>query len=72
MNSINREFGTVMLGEKSVADLVVSEGWAKVICCVEVNYFKFFVIFFALDVLTLLLAGQGTDPAEGRGKSLSC
>ncbi|XP_051119159.1 ribonuclease TUDOR 2-like [Andrographis paniculata] len=28
--SINREFGTVMLGEKNVALLVVAAGWAKV------------------------------------------
>ncbi|KAK1568612.1 hypothetical protein Q3G72_026715 [Acer saccharum] len=28
--SINREFGTVILGDKNVAMLVVSDGWAKV------------------------------------------
>ncbi|KAG9447344.1 hypothetical protein H6P81_013472 [Aristolochia fimbriata] len=28
--SINREFGSVFLGDKNVAQLVVSEGWAKV------------------------------------------
>ena len=28
--SIGREFGSVFLGEKNVALLVVSEGWAKV------------------------------------------
>jgi staphylococcal nuclease domain-containing protein 1 len=28
--SIAREFGTVFLGDKNVAMLVVSQGWAKV------------------------------------------
>lgn len=28
--SINREFGTVFLGDKNVAMLVVAAGWAKV------------------------------------------
>lgn len=28
--SIGREFGSVFLGDKNVAMLVVSEGWAKV------------------------------------------
>lgn len=28
--SINRDFGTVFLGDKNVAMLVVSAGWAKV------------------------------------------
>lgn len=28
--SINRDFGTVFLGDKNVAMLVVSGGWAKV------------------------------------------
>jgi len=35
--SINREFGTVFHGDKNVALLVVSQGWAKV---------DFFVIYF--------------------------
>lgn len=30
--SIGREFGSVFLGDKNVAMLVVAEGWAKVIC----------------------------------------
>lgn len=30
--SINRDFGTVFLGDKNVAMLVVSQGWAKVDC----------------------------------------
>lgn len=29
--SIGREFGSVFLGDKNLAALVVSEGWAKVI-----------------------------------------
>lgn len=29
--SIGREFGSVFLGDKNVAQLVVSEGWAKVL-----------------------------------------
>lgn len=29
--SIGREFGSVFLGDKNVAMLVVSEGWAKVL-----------------------------------------
>jgi endonuclease YncB( thermonuclease family) len=32
--SIAREFGTVFLGDKNVAMLVVSQGWAKVEYCV--------------------------------------
>lgn len=28
--SINRDFGTVFLGDKNVGMLVVGEGWAKV------------------------------------------
>lgn len=31
--SINREFGSVFLGDKNVAVLVVAEGWAKVFYC---------------------------------------
>ena len=30
--SIGREFGSVFIGDKNVALLVVSEGWAKVMC----------------------------------------
>lgn len=30
--SINRDFGTVFIGDKNVAMLVVSAGWAKVDC----------------------------------------
>lgn len=28
--SIGREFGSVFLGDKNVAELIVSQGWAKV------------------------------------------
>lgn len=31
--SINRDFGTVFVGDKNVAVLVVSQGWAKVKHC---------------------------------------
>lgn len=30
--AINREFGSVFLGDKNVALLVVAAGWAKVFC----------------------------------------
>lgn len=33
--SIGREFGSVFLGDKNVAIQVVSEGWAKVIICID-------------------------------------
>lgn len=35
MPSIGREFGSVFLGDKNIAALVVSEGWAKVRCFLE-------------------------------------
>lgn len=36
--SIGREFGSVFLGDKNVALLVVSEGWAKV-CYIYIDFF---------------------------------
>lgn len=37
MPSINREFGTVILGGQNVAYDVVADGWAKVRECVAVH-----------------------------------
>lgn len=45
MPSIGREFGSVFLGDKNIAALVVSEGWAKVCtflsCAKVVHFFNF-------------------------------
>lgn len=35
--SIGREFGSVFIGDKNVALLVVSEGWAKVMSLFFIN-----------------------------------
>lgn len=41
--SIGREFGSVFLGDKNVAMLVVSEGWAKVGIHIDIWHSKFTV-----------------------------
>lgn len=46
--SINREFGSVFLGDKNVAVLVVSAGWAKV--------YIFIYSLFSLLLLPLVYA----------------
>lgn len=45
--SIGREFGSVFLGDKNVACLVVSEGWAKV------NKKIFYISFPLIDLTAL-------------------
>lgn len=43
--SIGREFGSVYLGDKNVAMLVVSNGWAKVLSFSRVLTFEDFLVF---------------------------
>ena len=45
MPSIGREFGSVFLGDKNVALLVVSEGWAKVRDLYLLPTFQFVQVF---------------------------
>lgn len=49
--SINRDFGTVFLGDKNVALLVVSGGWAKV----ELNVVFLNVDFSSLNYVCIAL-----------------
>lgn len=41
MPSISREFGSVFVGDKNVASLVVAEGWAKVIYFLVLCIYKY-------------------------------
>lgn len=36
--SIGREFGTVFLGDKNLASLIVGEGWAKVMSLFLISF----------------------------------
>lgn len=71
--SISRDFGTVFIGDKNVAVLVVSAGWAKV------EHFLFFLSgwpcldFFCIAELCywgFVRAGKRAGATEGRSKSL--
>ena len=51
--SIGREFGSVFLGDKNIAALVVSEGWAKVMYFLRLKLSTFVICIFSLVLLKL-------------------
>lgn len=68
--SIGREFGSVFLGDKNVAILVVSEGWAKVLAFFMSKYMILFCIcHLNCHELNPVYTGQRAGPAERRSKS---
>lgn len=71
--AISRDFGTVFIGDKNVAVLVVSAGWAKVerfaFFCSDVPCLDYF--FIAEFVYRGFVgAGKRAGATEGRSKSL--
>ena len=69
--SIGREFGSVFIGDKNVALLVVSEGWAKVMSLFFINtYCKDCDLWFSVWALAESCpAGQRAGSTERRSES---
>lgn len=61
VSSIGRDFGSVFLGDKNVAMLVVSQGWAKVCFFYFLSYALLIscVIFSFIQVYAVSCAGPG-------------
>lgn len=71
--SIGREFGSVFLGDKNVAILVVSEGWAKVLSFIMSKYMILFCILrLNCHKLNPVYTGQRAGSAERRSQSFPC
>jgi staphylococcal nuclease domain-containing protein 1 len=66
--SIGREFGSIFLGDKNVALLVVSEDWAKVCmfsCVLGLNLTIFFLVLACISI-NIGAAGEGAGSTESR------